>query len=145
MQIRDRIKEFKRVPAKDLEPNPKNWRTHSKAQENALRCILADVGYADALRQVFFTIHYENGFICWNERTMSISFAVTVTPAIRTPLEGPVEFRIGDPLPSRGSVQNVVRAWGKKPEHVRARDQPFQWSLPIAMRADAASADDLRD
>ncbi len=49
MKIRDRIKEFKRVPARDLEPNPKNWRTHPKAQGDALRGILADVGYVDAL------------------------------------------------------------------------------------------------
>lgn len=49
MKIRDRIKEFRRVPAKDLLPNPKNWRVHSEAQANALRGILADVGYVDAL------------------------------------------------------------------------------------------------
>lgn len=49
MQIRDRIKEFKRVPAKDLIPNPKNWRVHSEGQANALRGILSAVGYVDAL------------------------------------------------------------------------------------------------
>ena len=49
MQIRDRIRELKRVPAKDLRPNPKNWRTHPKAQQDALRGVLAEVGYADAL------------------------------------------------------------------------------------------------
>lgn len=49
MQIRDRIKAFKRVLAKDLVPHPKNWRTHSKAQGDALRGILAEVGYVDAL------------------------------------------------------------------------------------------------
>jgi hypothetical protein len=32
-----------------LAPNPKNWRTHPKAQQDALRGILAEVGYADAL------------------------------------------------------------------------------------------------
>ena len=49
MEIRDRIKEFRRVPARDLLPNPKNWRVHPEAQANALRGILADVGYVDAL------------------------------------------------------------------------------------------------
>lgn len=49
MHIQDRIKEFKRVPAKDLEPHPNNWRTHSKSQVDALRGILAEVGYVDAL------------------------------------------------------------------------------------------------
>ena len=49
MQIRDRIKEFRRVKASDLIPNPKNWRKHPKRQADALRGLLAEVGYADAL------------------------------------------------------------------------------------------------
>src|SRR5260221_3407006 len=49
MHIRDRIKELRRVPAAQLQPNPKNWRTHPKAQQDALKAILAEVGYADAL------------------------------------------------------------------------------------------------
>jgi hypothetical protein len=49
MQIRDRVRELRRVRAGDLTPNPKNWRTHPKTQADALRGILAEVGYADAL------------------------------------------------------------------------------------------------
>lgn len=49
MQIRDRIKELKRIPAGQLRPNPKNWRIHPEAQQNALRGLLAEVGFADAL------------------------------------------------------------------------------------------------
>jgi len=49
MGIRDRVVELRRVRAADLRPNPKNWRTHPKAQQEALRGILAEVGYADAL------------------------------------------------------------------------------------------------
>ena len=49
MKIRDRIKEFRRVKASDLLPNPKNWRTHPKAQQDALRSVLAEIGYADAV------------------------------------------------------------------------------------------------
>src|SRR5262245_10402262 len=49
MQIRDRVKELRRVPASALRPNPRNWRTHPENQRNALRGVLADVGYADAL------------------------------------------------------------------------------------------------
>ena len=49
MQIRDRIKELRRVRAADLRPNPRNWRTHPAAQQDALRGVLAEVGYADAL------------------------------------------------------------------------------------------------
>jgi len=48
MQIRNRIKELRHVPASDLKPNPKNWRTHPQAQQDALRGILAEVGMADA-------------------------------------------------------------------------------------------------
>jgi DNA modification methylase len=49
MHIRDRIKELRRVKAKDLRPNPRNWRTHPKAQREALQGILAEVGFADAV------------------------------------------------------------------------------------------------
>jgi ParB-like chromosome segregation protein Spo0J len=49
MHIRDRIKDFRRVPAAGLRPNPRNWRTHPLAQEEAMRGILAEIGYADAL------------------------------------------------------------------------------------------------
>ncbi len=49
LQIRDRIRELRRVPAKDLLPNPKNWRRHPKAQAAALRGLLAEIGYSDAL------------------------------------------------------------------------------------------------
>lgn len=49
MQIRDRIRELRRVPAGELRPNPRNWRTHPAAQRDALRGLLAEVGYAGAL------------------------------------------------------------------------------------------------
>jgi len=47
--IRDRIKDFRRVKASELFASPRNWREHPKAQQAALRGILEDVGYADAL------------------------------------------------------------------------------------------------
>jgi len=37
------------VKASALRPNPRNWRTHPPAQRNALRGVLAEVGYAGAL------------------------------------------------------------------------------------------------
>jgi ParB-like chromosome segregation protein Spo0J len=49
MFIRDRIKDFRRIPARLLKPNPRNWRTHPEHQRDALRGILAEIGYADAL------------------------------------------------------------------------------------------------
>jgi len=47
--IRDRIKELRRVRASELVPNPKNWRRHPKSQIAALRGLLDEIGYADAL------------------------------------------------------------------------------------------------
>ena len=47
--IRDRIIDFRRVRAGSLLPHPKNWRTHPEQQKEALRGILAEVGYVDAL------------------------------------------------------------------------------------------------
>jgi DNA modification methylase len=49
VKIRDRIRELRRVPASELRPNPKNWRTHPQAQADALRGVLAEVGIADAV------------------------------------------------------------------------------------------------
>lgn len=49
MQIRDRIEELVRVPARQLLPNPRNWRTHPAAQRDALRGVLVEIGYASAL------------------------------------------------------------------------------------------------
>ena len=48
MKIRDRIKDLRRVPASELHPNPLNWRTHPKEQLDAIRGILAEVGFAGA-------------------------------------------------------------------------------------------------
>jgi hypothetical protein len=49
MNVRDRIKELRRVRAAELRPNPRNWRVHPAEQQDALRGLLAEVGYADAL------------------------------------------------------------------------------------------------
>ncbi len=49
MQIRDRIKELRRVPAHQLRPHPRNWRQHPQRQQDAMRGVLAEIGYADAL------------------------------------------------------------------------------------------------
>jgi len=49
MLIRDRIQDFRRVPAHSLLPHPKNWRVHNSRQRNVLQGILAEIGYADAL------------------------------------------------------------------------------------------------
>lgn len=48
MKIRDRIRELRRVRACDLRPNPSNWRTHPVAQMDAMRGVLAEVGFAGA-------------------------------------------------------------------------------------------------
>ncbi|MCA9247355.1 MAG: DNA modification methylase [Planctomycetales bacterium] len=46
---RDRIQKLVRIPAGQLRPNPRNWRTHPDTQRRALRTMLDEVGYADAL------------------------------------------------------------------------------------------------
>jgi len=46
---RDRIVELVRVRAGELEDHPSNWRRHPERQRAALRAVLREVGYADAL------------------------------------------------------------------------------------------------
>ena len=47
--MQDRVKELRRVPASELRANPKNWRRHPPAQQAALRGVLEDIGFADAV------------------------------------------------------------------------------------------------
>lgn len=49
MKIKDRVAELRRVPVEQLRPHPHNWRTHPPAQRDALRAVLSEIGYADAL------------------------------------------------------------------------------------------------
>ncbi len=49
MQIRDRVKELRRVPAGRLRPHPQNWRSHPVPQRDALQGLLAEIGFAGAL------------------------------------------------------------------------------------------------
>src|SRR5437870_2773657 len=48
-QFRDRIVDLRRVKASDLPPHPLNFRRHPRAQADAMRGILTEIGYADAL------------------------------------------------------------------------------------------------
>lgn len=48
MTFRDRVVELVRVPAGELQADPRNWRTHPPAQRKALEVMLADVGFAGA-------------------------------------------------------------------------------------------------
>src|ERR1017187_1028123 len=49
VEIRDRIRELRRIKASELVPNPKNWRRHNKEQSAALEGLLTEIGYAGAL------------------------------------------------------------------------------------------------
>jgi len=49
MDIRDRVKQFVRVPASKVRPSPLNWRTHPKEQADALRGVLSSIGFAGAV------------------------------------------------------------------------------------------------
>lgn len=48
-EIRSRVKTFKRVPAKELEPHPLNWRRHPQEQVDAMRAALDEIGFAGAI------------------------------------------------------------------------------------------------
>lgn len=49
MQVRDCVKEFRRVKASELRPNPRNWKVHTDFQRNALRGLLEQIGFAGAV------------------------------------------------------------------------------------------------
>ena len=45
----DRVVELRRVRANEIRPNPHNWRRHPEAQTAALKGVLEDIGFADAV------------------------------------------------------------------------------------------------
>jgi DNA modification methylase len=49
MNWRDRVVEMRRVPASELNANPKNWREHPPEQQRAMQGVLEEVGIAGAL------------------------------------------------------------------------------------------------
>tara|TARA_R110000824_G_scaffold9642_7_gene42875 strand:+ start:2639 stop:3148 length:510 start_codon:yes stop_codon:yes gene_type:complete len=49
MKIKNRIVELKTVKASELLSNPKNWRMHPKSQETALKGVLEEIGFTDAV------------------------------------------------------------------------------------------------
>ena len=49
MTYRDRIVELRRIRAGDLAPAPLNWRKHPAYQQEAMKGILDEIGYADAV------------------------------------------------------------------------------------------------
>ena len=49
MTYRDRIVELRRIRAGDLAPAPLNWRRHPAHQQEAMKGILDEIGYADAV------------------------------------------------------------------------------------------------
>lgn len=44
MRLRDRVREFRRIPAGELLPHPSNWRVHSKEQAAVVGGLLEQVG-----------------------------------------------------------------------------------------------------
>lgn len=46
---RNRIIGLRWIAVESLRPNPRNWRNHPESQRNALRAVLAEIGFADAL------------------------------------------------------------------------------------------------
>jgi hypothetical protein len=48
MQMRDRVKELKRIKASELLSNGRNWRTHPQAQRDAFRDLVQEIGFAGA-------------------------------------------------------------------------------------------------
>ena len=48
LQIRDRIKDFRRVKASDLKPSPHNWRKHTDKQKSVIAAVLERIGFAGA-------------------------------------------------------------------------------------------------
>lgn len=49
MNLRDRVVELRRVPAGSLLHNPKNWRTHPKAQREVLKGLYSELGFVDPI------------------------------------------------------------------------------------------------
>ena len=60
--VRNRIVDYRRVPARELLANPRNWRRHPSAQRNALTGLLESIGFVGAL----LAYERESGLILLN-------------------------------------------------------------------------------
>ena len=49
MNIRDRATDFRKVPASTTRPSPWTWRSHPPEQADALKGLLAELGFAGAV------------------------------------------------------------------------------------------------
>ena len=47
--MQTRVLELRHVPAAELHPNPRNWRTHPPEQQRALQSVLSEIGFAGAV------------------------------------------------------------------------------------------------
>ncbi|MBL8815245.1 MAG: DNA modification methylase [Planctomyces sp.] len=47
--FRDRIREFRKIKAADLVVNELNWRVHPENQKSAMRAVLSEIGWVDAI------------------------------------------------------------------------------------------------
>jgi hypothetical protein len=49
VEIKDRVKELRKIKASELIPHPQNWRRHPETQSAALTGVLSEIGFADAV------------------------------------------------------------------------------------------------
>lgn len=59
VQLKDRIIAFERIPGAQLQPHPKNWRTHPPEQRAAVQRAIDEIGFVDALMVRFIQGGYQ--------------------------------------------------------------------------------------
>lgn len=99
LDIRDRIVDFRRIPARDLQGHNTNWRTHPQAQHTLLREVLTQIGVADAL--VIYESERQGGLTIIDGHLRQEDYPDTLWPCLVTDLddaEADLFLTMKDPL-----------------------------------------------
>ncbi|MDR3181652.1 MAG: hypothetical protein LBT89_01830 [Planctomycetaceae bacterium] len=59
--MKDRIVDFRRIPAKELRMNPKNWRTHNHKQRQILKGLLSEIGIGSRFMEAVGGLYLQRG------------------------------------------------------------------------------------
>ena len=97
VNIRDRVKELRRVKASELMSNPLNWRVHTDEQRAAIQTVLKQIGITGAL----VAYETEKGLVLLDGHLRKEDDPDTVWPVLITDLtedEAALDLLVRDPI-----------------------------------------------
>lgn len=134
--MKQRIKEFRWVKAKELRPDPRNWRVHPPEQREALRRVMESVGIAGMIlaRETDDGLVLVDGHL---RADLEQELPVAITDLDED--ESGVVLSTFDPLASMaktntGALEELIEARSGEPETIRLLEEIAADFLPLPDR-----------